>query len=76
MHNESALPLVVRALEDVSSARRALRHAGPVQWASPAADRFRAALEEADLEVGQVRVALERTVQPVAAADLDNPGGL
>ena len=69
------LPLVLRALDDVESASRALRGAGAMSWSSEAADRFRAALDEAQGCVHGVQVAVERTVQPVAAGDL-GPVGL
>ena len=64
------LPLVLRALDDVESASRSLRGAGAMSWSSEAADRFRTALDEASGCVHAVRTAVERTVQPVAAADL------
>ena len=64
------LPLVLRALDDVAGASRSLRGATAMSWSSEAADRFRAALADADGCVHAVRVAVERTVQPVAAADL------
>ena len=70
MPPHDGLPLVLRALEDVESASRALRGAAQTQWTSPAADRFRLALDEAHGCVHEVRVAVERTVQPVAAADV------
>ncbi|WP_421742829.1 hypothetical protein [Cellulomonas sp.] len=76
MQIEHGLPLVLRALDDVESAARSLRGASEVRWSSGAADRFRAALEEAVVCVRQVQVSVERTVQPVAAADLDARGGL
>ena len=63
------LPLVLRALEDVESASRALRGAAQMQWTSAAADRFRAALDEAHGCVHEARIAVERAVQPVAAAE-------
>ncbi|MBO3102465.1 hypothetical protein [Cellulomonas fengjieae] len=65
------LPLVLGALDDVVAAHRAVTAAGHVAWRSPAADRFRTALEEADAEVRAAQVAVERAVQPVAAADAD-----
>ena len=64
------LPLVLRALDDVESASRSLRGAAAMSWSSEAADRFRTALDEANGCVHAVRTAVERTVQPVAAADL------
>lgn len=76
MQIEHGLPLVLEALDDVEGAGRALRGAAQVEWSSAAADRFRAALDEAVLCVRQVQVVVERTVQPVAAADLDARGGL
>ncbi|GEK21978.1 hypothetical protein [Cellulomonas xylanilytica] len=71
---DDGLPLVLRALDDVESASRALRGAAQTSWSSEAADRFRAALDEAHVCVDRVRVAVERTVQPVAAADLAKGG--
>lgn len=68
------LPLVLRALDDIESASRALRGAASMSWSSDAADRFRTALDEAHGSVLGVRVAVERTVQPVAAADLATGG--
>ncbi|KQR17566.1 hypothetical protein [Cellulomonas sp. Leaf334] len=68
------LPLVLRALDDIESASRALRGATAMSWSSGAADRFRAALDEAHGSVHGVLVAVERTVQPVAAADLGTGG--
>jgi hypothetical protein len=76
MQIEHGLPLVLEALDDVEGAGRALRGAAQVEWSSAAADRFRAALDEAVVCVRQVQVVVERTVQPVAAADLDARGGL
>ena len=70
MPPDDALPLVLRALDDVQSASRSLRGAARTTWSSEAADRFRTALDEADACVQEVRVAVERTVQPVAAAGL------
>jgi hypothetical protein len=70
------LPLVLEALGDLESAARTLRGAAQVEWTSEAADRFRTALAEADACVHQVRVTVERAVQPVAAADVDARGGL
>jgi hypothetical protein len=70
MPPDDALPLVLRALDDVESASRALRGAEQLSWSSQAADRFRTALDEAHGCVHDVRVAVERTVQPVAAAAL------
>lgn len=64
------LPLVLRALDDIEGASRALRGAAHMSWSSDAADRFRTALDDAHGCVHEVRVAVERTVQPVAAADL------
>ncbi|KQS98540.1 hypothetical protein [Cellulomonas sp. Leaf395] len=65
-----ALPLVLRALDDVESVSRNLRGAAQTRWSSDAADRFRVALDEAHGRVHDVRIAVERTVQPVAAAGL------
>lgn len=65
---DDALPLVLSALDDVESASRTLRGAAQVQWSSEAADRFRTALDEAHGCVRAVQVAVERTLQPVAAA--------
>jgi len=76
MHLDAGLPLVLEALEDVQSAARSLRGAAQVDWTSDAADRFRAALGEAEACVRQTRVAIERTVQPVAAADVAARAGL
>ena len=70
------LPLVLRALDDVESASRSLRGAAATSWSSEAADRFRTALDEAQCCVHGVLVAVERTVQPVAAADLGAGGPL
>ena len=64
------LPLVLRALDDIEAASRALRGAAHMSWSSDAADRFRTALDDAHGCVHEVRLAVERTVQPVAAADL------
>ena len=71
MQLDDGLPLVLRALDDVESADRTLRGAAQVRWTSDAADRFRAALDEAEVRVRLVRTAVERAVQPVAAADVD-----
>lgn len=68
------LPLVLRALDDIETASRALRGAASMSWSSDAADRFRTALDEAHGCVDEVRVAVERTVQPVASADLGRVG--
>ncbi|MDQ0372897.1 hypothetical protein [Cellulomonas humilata] len=76
MPPDDALPLVLRALDDVESAARSLRGAAAMSWSSEAADRFRTALDEADGRVHGVRIAVERTVQPVAAADVGTRGGL
>ena len=62
---------MLHALDDVASLQQTVASAGRVAWQSPAADRFRAVLEEADADVRTVRVAIERAVQPVAAADVD-----
>ena len=74
MPPDDALPLVLRALDDVESASRSLRGAGAMSWSSEAADRFRTALDEAYGRVHGVRIAVERTVQPVAAADFGTGG--
>ena len=74
MPPDDALPLVLRALDDVDVVSRTLRDAGATTWSSEAADRFRAALEEAHDRVHHVRVAVDRTVQPVAAAGLATGG--
>ena len=73
MPPHDGLPLVLRALDDVESASRALRGAEHLQWSSDAATRFRGALDEAHARVHEVRIAVERAVQPVAAADLATP---
>ena len=74
MRLDDGLSLVLRALDDVDGAALALRGAAEVQWRSGAADRFRAALAEADACVHDVRTAVERAVQPVAAAGLPVTG--
>ena len=75
MPPHDGLPLVLRALDDVESASRALRGAAQTTWTSAAADRFRIALDEAHGCVHEVRIAVERTVQPVAAADVATDAG-
>ncbi|GEL98537.1 hypothetical protein [Cellulomonas terrae] len=74
MPRADGLPLVLRALDDVESASRSLRGAATMSWTSEAADRFRTALDEAHGCVYAVQVSVERTVQPVAAADLGTVG--
>jgi hypothetical protein len=74
MRLDDGLRLVLRALDDVDGAAVALRGAADVGWTSDAADRFRAALQEADACVRDVRTAVERAVQPVAAAQLPETG--
>ncbi|NUU19276.1 hypothetical protein HP550_18660 [Cellulomonas humilata] len=71
MHRDAGLPLVLRALDDVEGATRALRGAAQTEWSSDAADRFRIALDEATVCVAQVRTVIEQTVQPVAASDVE-----
>ncbi len=62
---------MLRALDDVEAATHALRGAAQTEWCSDAADRFRIAVEEATVCVARVRTVIERTVQPVAASDLE-----
>ena len=69
MQIERGSPEVLRALEEVTAAHRLLLGAGQVPWQSVAADRFRAAVDEAEAAVRQVRAGIELAVRPVAVAD-------
>ncbi|WP_315098527.1 hypothetical protein [uncultured Cellulomonas sp.] len=75
MRAEGGLPHVLQALDEVEAATRTLRGAAQTEWRSEAADRFRAALDEAQDRVRRARIAIEHAVQPVAAADLDASEG-
>jgi hypothetical protein len=71
MQIERGTPHVLRALDEVAGAHRLLRGAAQVEWRSGAADRFRAAIEEAEARVRSVQVAIEEALRPVGAADAD-----
>ncbi|MEZ0446229.1 hypothetical protein [Cellulomonas sp. ICMP 17802] len=73
MQIEQGLPEVLRALDEVADAHRLLRGAASVEWRSGAAERFRAAIEEAEGRVREARAAIERAAQPAAGADADAP---
>ena len=62
---------MLRALEEVTAAHRLLLGARQVPWQSGAADRFRAAVDEAEAAVRQVRAGIELAVRPVAVADAE-----
>ena len=64
-------PEVLRALDEVTAAHRLLRGAAQVPWQSGAADRFRAAVDEAEARVREVGAGIEAALRPVAAADAD-----
>lgn len=71
MEIERGTPEVLRALDEVTAAHRLLRGAAQVSWQSGAADRFRAAVDEAEASVRDVRAGIEAALRPVAVADAD-----
>ncbi|GIG21934.1 hypothetical protein Cch01nite_26580 [Cellulomonas chitinilytica] len=68
-------PLLACALDDVEAARHAIAVAQQVPWVSVAADRYRAALDDAAASTTAVRARVERATVPVAALDLVVGGG-
>lgn len=61
--------LVSDALDDVDDALSAVLRAGGVEWRSPAADRYRDALEEVAARLRLTRAGVAGAIRAAAALD-------